>query len=267
MIFMEKVVKVTATDNLKESIKSAVEGLGGFKKFISAGDVVFVKPNCNTTDPFPASSDLEFLKALTDLLYKNGAKLVAIGDSSTITLNTRRVMEQKGLFKLLEMEDPPRICVFEEGKWMVTKIKNSKFKSQVSLPEILTRVDKVIYVPCLKTHKQARFTGALKLSVGFVKPFERISMHLKNLEEKVAEINSVIKCDLVIMDARKCFFNGGPSEGEVREPNFILASKGRVAVDIEGIRIIQGFKGNSLLHLKDPKDLPQIKRALEMGLS
>jgi uncharacterized protein (DUF362 family) len=68
------------------------------------------------------------------------------------------------------------------------------------------------------------------------------------------------------MDARKCFINRGPSEGDVEEPNLIMASTDRVAIDVEGIKIIQGYQGNSLVGI-DPWELPQIKRAIELGLS
>ncbi len=67
------------------------------------------------------------------------------------------------------------------------------------------------------------------------------------------------------MDARKCFINKGPSEGEIREPDLILASEDRIELDIEGIRIIQSFEGNNLKDI-NPEDLIQIKRAREMGL-
>jgi len=124
----------------------------------------------------------------------------------------------------------------------------------------------LILLPCLKTHSYAQFTGALKLSVGFIKPSERVHLHLSHLQEKIAALNKIIHPDLIIMDARKCFIREGPSEGEVKEPNLILASRDRVAIDIEGIKIIQSFEGNSLIGI-DPWELPQIKRAVEFGIS
>lgn len=57
----------------------------------------------------------------------------------------------------------------------------------------------------------------------------------------------------------------GPAEGEARDPNLILASTDRVALDTQGIKIIQKFKGNSLSGI-DPLNLPQIKRAAEFGI-
>jgi len=84
-------------------------------------------------------------------------------------------------------------------------------------------------------------------------------------QEKIAELNTVIDADLIIMDARKCFISRGPMDGEVREPNIILASESRTAIDIEGIKIIKNYEGNSLSGI-EPLYLTQIKRALEIGI-
>ena len=263
---MKKTEKVKITKDLKESIELVVKGLGGFEKYIETGDVVFIKPNFNTADPLPASTDIPFLKAVVELVYDAGAKLVMIGESSTMTMNSKKVMESTGVYELLKMKKPPRIYIFEEGKWVKKNIKGAKYLKTVHIPEITERPDKIIFLPCLKTHKYAQFTGALKLSVAFMKPFERMALHTRNIQEKVAELNTLITPDLVIMDARKCFINEGPSLGDVEEPELILASEGRVAIDIEGIKIIQGYKGNSLKGIK-PEKLPQIEHAMDLGIS
>lgn len=263
---MFKVSKVRVNnENLKESIIKAVNLIGGFESFIHKGDVVFLKPNFNTADPPPASTDIEFLKIIVELIYSFGAKLVMIGDSSTMTLNTRKVMERKGIFDLLEMETPPRIYVLEEEEWSEKEIPMARYLKRVKISSLLERADKLIFLPCLKTHKYAQFTGSLKLSVGLMEPKQRIGLHLSNIQEKIAELNTLVKPTLIIMDARKCFINKGPSSGEVREPNLILASTDRVAIDVEGIKIIQEFKGNSLAGV-NPWELPQIKRAVELKI-
>jgi len=262
---MEKVVKIKVKDNLKETIQKAVEPLGGFKQFVKKGEVVLLKPNFNTADPFPASTDLSFLKAVVELVYECKPKIVMIGDSSTMSLNSRKVMEDIGVFELEKMKRPPRVYVFDERKWVKKKIPKGKFLKEVSVTEYLDRTDKLILLPCLKTHFIAKITASLKLSVGFMKPSQRVGLHVGHVQEKVAELNTLVHPDLIIMDARKCFINRGPSEGELREPELILASTDRVAIDVEGIKIIQSFKGNSLEGI-DPWQFPQIKRALELGI-
>lgn len=262
---MEKVAKIKVEKNLKEAIVKVVDEVGGFRRFVKKGETVLLKLNFNTADPFPASSDPKFIKVLAELIYDYGAKIVMIGDSSTMSMNTRKVMEKLGIFELEEMEKPVRIYVFEDRKWIQKKIPSAKYLKKVSITEFLDRADNLILVPCLKTHSYSQFTGALKLSVGFMKPLERVRLHMRKLQEKIAELNKLINPRLVIMDARKCFITKGPAEGEVRYPNLILASTSRVAIDVEGIKIIQSFPGNSLKGV-DPLQMPQIKRALEMGI-
>ncbi len=260
------VAKIKSAGDLKNEIKKAVDVLGGFAAFIKKGDVVFLKPNFNTADPYPASTDLPFLKAAVELLYEAGAKLVMIGESSTYTLNTRKVLEQRGVFALQEtMATPPRIYVLDELEWVKKEIPNGKYLKSASIPKLLEKADKIVYLPCLKTHSQGRFTASLKLSVGLMKPLERVRLHLRRLEEKVAELNVLIKPDLIIMDARKVFVTDGPSEGQIEAPNLILASNDRVAIDVEGVKILRSYGAKN--HLNMPVwELPQIKRAAELEL-
>jgi uncharacterized protein (DUF362 family) len=262
---MSKVVKIKAVQNLKTAIAKAVNPLGGFSGLINKGEVVLLKPNFNTADPPPASTDLDFLRAVTELVYESGAKIVMIGDSSTMSLNTRKVMGKLGVFELEKMETPPRIYVFDERKWINKTIPGARFLKKVSVTEFLDRADKLILLPNLKTHSLAQFTGSLKLSVGFMKPLQRVGLHFRNTQEKIAELNKIIRPALVVMDARKCFINKGPAEGVVREPGLILASQDRLALDVEGIKIIQGFKGNSLDGI-DPWSITQIRMARDIAI-
>lgn len=262
---MQTVSKIKVNGNLKESIKSVVDALGGGPNFIKSGEKIFLKPNFNTADPYPASSDFEFLKAVIELVYDFGAKQVILGDACTFYQNTKDVLKKKNAYELEKVGPNTKVMNFTEYKWIKKTVPNGKYLKNVSIPEILERVDKLILLPCMKTHSWAQFTGALKLSVGFMKPSERLLLHASHLQEKIAELNLVINPDLIIMDGRKCFITKGPSEGEIREPGVILASKSRVDIDIEGMKIIKGFPGNSLEKI-DPENIIQIKRSRELGI-
>lgn len=262
---MSKVSESKVKQGLKQTIKDCLRELGGIKSFVREGEVVLLKPNFNTADPFPASTDIDFLKSVVEVVYEADPKIVMIGDSSTMSLNTRQVMEELGVFELEKMPAPPRIYVFDERSWHKKKIPDAKYLKRVSISEYVDKADKIILLPCLKTHFQAQFTGSLKLSVGFMKPRERVKFHLMHIQKKIAELNKVIPANLVIMDARKCFISRGPAQGDIREPNLVLASKDRVATDKRGVEIIQSFKGNSLKNI-NPCELTQIKRAEEIGI-
>lgn len=261
---MLSVSKLKVEDNLKLAIEKTVENIGGFGHFIKKGDRVLLKPNFNTADPFPASTDPEFLKIVVGLIYEAGAAEVIIGESSTMALKTRSVMEKLGIFDLAHSMHPaPKIIIFDEGEFITKEIPEGKYLKSASVPEVLDQVDKLILLPCLKTHFLAQFTGSLKISVGFMKKIERLRLHAGHLSEKIAELNLVINPDLIIMDGRKCFITRGPSKGRLEEPGVILASEDRIAIDIEEIKIIQSYEGNSLAGI-DPGEIGQIKRAKEI---
>jgi uncharacterized protein (DUF362 family) len=255
-------VKGRGIKKLKRAIARAVGVLGGFERFIKKGEAVLLKPNFNTDDPFPASTAMDFLEAVIDLVYKCKPKAIIVGDSSTLSMNTRKVMERKGLFRIARRY-LIKVYNFDEYEWR-KKIVNGIYLKKARITEFVDKVDRIILLPCLKTHKNAQLTASLKLSVGFLRPIDRIKLHFAHLEEKVAELNTLIKPDLIIMDARKCFIAGGPARGIVRNPGYILASTDRIAIDVEGAKIIKSFKGNSLQ--SDPWQLPQIKRAIQLGL-
>jgi uncharacterized protein (DUF362 family) len=67
------------------------------------------------------------------------------------------------------------------------------------------------------------------------------------------------------MDGRKSFVTGGPDNGEVVEPNVILASGDRIALDVEGVKILQSYPRENLIQAP-VWEMPVIQRAIELGL-
>jgi len=149
--------------------------------------------------------------------------------------------------------------------WVEVPIEGD-FLHRVTVPRVMYEADRLIYLPCMKTHNFARFTLSLKLSMGFVHPADRLGFHMSNLEQKVAEINLVWQPDLIVMDGRKAFVAGGPEKGELVEPGIILASGDMVAIDVEALKVLQSYPADNRLD-GDPYDLPQIATALKHGLT
>jgi len=258
------VSKVTSADGqgLKGNILKAVDLIGGFSKVVEKDAEILLKPNFNTGDAPPSSSDPDFVKAVIKLLYEHGASKVILGESSMFSLSTRKVLEDTGMLRKAE-EAGAEVAPFDEGKGVKVST-GGKYLRTVSLPERALAAKKLVYVCCMKTHRFAKFTLSLKLAVGFMKPSERMMLHARNLEEKIADLNLVVHPDLVIMDGRKCFINGGPACGELRNPNVVLASGDRIATDVEALKVIKSFEGSSLTD--DPWSYTQIRRAVELGI-
>lgn len=259
------VSKVHVEHDLISSITRGVELIGGLEKVISPGDRVMVKPNFNSPDPYPGSTDLDLLKAVVHLLLEAGAKVIVGDCAGGIWRPTRKVLEKVRALRLLT-ETGVEVIAFEDSSndWVRVKIEGDYLR-EVTVPRSAYEADKMVYLPCMKTHRLARFSLSLKLGVGFMHPGERRALHFRNLEQKVAEINLVWQPDLIIMDGRRSFVSGGPEKGELVEPGVIMASGDLVAIDVEALKILTSYEAKNRL-MPNPFDSPQIVTALRHGL-
>ena len=254
---MKIVSKVKVTNDIKKDVLKAINLAGGFN--IKKGDVVLLKPNYVDDVPYPATTSPDMLKAVVELLFFYGAGKVIIGESSYH--DTREVMTNQGALKVAE-ETGADFYVFDEHDWVEKNIPYNGGK-KVSVPSVFSSVDKVVFLCNLKTHTDARFTGALKHSIGCVKLAER-DPH-SDMENLVPFVASLFSPSLCIIDARKVYVTEGPTCGEIRNPGFVLASTDRIALDVEGLKILKSFKAKNLL-IFEPWDYIAIKRAIELGL-
>lgn len=257
--------RTMAGEDIRASLENVIALLGHLSTAVKRGDRVFIKPNFNSWDPFPASTDLSFLRAVIQVLLEQGAR-VTVGDSAGgIWRPTRNVFHRLGLFRLAR-EMGIEIIAFDDmdDGWVRVRI-NGNYLGAVTVPRPAYEADRIIYLPCARTHNLARFSGALKISVGFMHPGERRALHASHLEQKVAEINLCWQPDLILMDARKAFVSGGPSKGELVAPGMLLASGDLIAIDVEAMKTLLSYPANNRLS-KDPWQSQQIVTAVKHGL-
>ena len=259
------VARVVAGGDIRASIDKVITLLGHLEQVIGRGDKILVKPNFNSPDPFPGSTDLAFLRAVVELILESGAR-VTIGESSGgVWRPTKNVFRKLGLFELARHLDV-ELVAFEDkpDDWVRIRV-DGDYLGSVSVPRSAYEADKMVYLPCMKTHSIAGFTGALKLAVGFMHPGERRALHARHLEQKIAEISLCWQPDLIVMDARKAFVSGGPDKGQLAEPGLVLASGDLVAIDVEAMRALLTYEAKNKL-TADPWQSPQIITALKHGL-
>ncbi len=260
------VSKVRASEDVKTAVARSVELLGGLDKAVRPGDKVLVKPNFNSPDPPPASTDLTFLRSVLELLMDIGAEVVVGESSGGLWRPTSNVVAKLGVPRLLN-EMGVEFVAFDDAdsEWIEVPIEGEHLH-RVTVPKIAYDADRLVYLPCMKTHQYARFALSLKLSMGFVHPAERLSYHFRNLEGKLAENNLAFQPDLILMDGRKAFVSGGPAQGEVADPGIIMASGDMVAIDVEALKVLKSYRAKNRLD-GDPYDLPQIAAAVQHGLT
>jgi uncharacterized protein (DUF362 family) len=259
------VAKVKAKGDIRRPIEQAVALLGNLGQAIGKDDRVLVKPNFNSPDAFPAATDLAFLQAVIELILEAGAKVTIGEGAGAVWRPTRKVFNQRGVpelarrlgVELIAFDDIP-------SDWVQINI-NGDYLSKVIMPRSAYEADKMVYLPCMKTHVLSAFSGATKLVFGFVAPGQRRSFHRGHLQEKLADVTLCWQPDVIIMDGRKAFVTGGPHSGQLVEPDLVLASGDFVAIDVEAMKVLLAYHARNKLPV-DPWRLPQIATALKHGL-
>lgn len=260
--------------DLKEVVREAVGLIGGVGRSLTPGDRVLLKANFNSADPYPASTDLDFLATVVELLRSEGITDLTIAERAGWPwMPTRDVLESLGVFALGRELNVP-VVDLDEGPWMDVKLgPSANWWGAVAYPAALKQFDKIVYLPCMKHHFLAAFTMSLKLIVGLTHPKEMPYLHadfrMGKPEEpmylKMIEMNLPLRPDLIIMDGRRGFVTEGPAKGEVAEPGMVLASADQIALDVEGVKLLQAYPRDNQLRMP-VWDMPVIRRAIELGL-
>ena len=256
-----------AQNTIKTDIQKAVDLIGGFAKAFSSQDRILIKPNFNSDDPPPGSTALDFLEAVIELLREHGYSNISVGEGSgRVWVPTEKVFNNMGLTaKMAEMNIS--LIDLDKSEYADVDI-NGNYLNEIAYPKDLEEFDKVIYLPTMKTHYVAGFSMSLKLVVGLTHLYDRFLLHADNnmfVSQRAAEMAIPIQPDLIIMDGRISFVSGGPAIGLAVNPGVILASGDAVAIDVQGVKLMQNYA--AVNHLTgDPWSLPQIRSAVKHGL-
>ena len=241
-----------------------------------SGDNVALKANFNSSDPFPASTHIDTLHAIIQKLNEANVASLTLAERSGMG-NTRRVLEKMGVFELSDKLGFEVTVLDEENrdKWVKIEKEGTHWVKGFYIPKLFLDSDKVIQTCCLKTHRfGGHFTLSLKNSVGIVAKklpegsYNYMSeLHVSPYQRlMIAEINKHYNVNLVIMDAIKAFITQGPEQGEVVEPNLILASSDRVAIDAVGVAILRNYGVKTNISKGRIFEQEQIKRASELEI-
>lgn len=235
---------------------------------------VLVKPNFNTADAAPGSTHNDTLSQLVYELHERGARAITLGESSGPP-STREVMEQKGIFDLARDGEFSVVNFDEmpESDWVHFPSSGTHWPEGYYLPRQAVNAEYLVSTCCLKTHAFGGvFTMSLKLAVGLTpeqirgeRP-RRIMHRSPDMRRMIAELNAGYKPQLIVLDGVDAFVDGGPSRGEHRRAEVIIAGTDRIAVDAVGIAVLKDLGSNDAIMGRRIFEQEQIARAVELGL-
>jgi uncharacterized protein (DUF362 family) len=262
------------TRDRAQGVRRALALLGGAPVH---GLDVLLKPNFNSSDPAPASTHPDTLRALIEALREMGAGAITIADRSGMG-NTRQVMERLGTFNLAAELGCDTLVFDELGKpdeWVLVRTEGDHWRDGFPVPHRLLEAGAVVQTCCLKPHRfGGHFTLSLKNSVGMVGKhmgsggYNYMSELHNSIYQRlmIAEINAVYQPAMVLMDAVEAFIDNGPESGTRVWGEAILAGVDRVALDAAGLALLRmlGYAGVASSGPVFAQE--QIARAVELGL-
>jgi uncharacterized protein (DUF362 family) len=225
------VLSVSEGKDYMQITKSAIDALGGMKRFVKAGDIVLVKPNIgwDRKPEFAATTHPLVVKTIVEECLKAGAKRVKVFDNPCN--EPRRSYENSGIPAALKGIDNVEMKQMEEERYKKVKLNGVALKEWEIYGEALS-ANVIINVPIAKHHSLTRLTLACKNIMGIMGG-NRGYIH-RDIEDALADMNSVVKSQLTIIDATRILTNHGPSGGSLRDVKVldkVIASTDMVAAD------------------------------------
>lgn len=263
----KSLVAVAGEGDVKNMVREAVSMLGGFEKTGIRNKTVLVKPNVVSSRRNPTTTNPELVRAVVSLLYEEGASTVYVGDMSALrTLPTSRNMKKTGIGKAAA-EAGARVLFLEDYDYTTVTLSKARYIKEVAVSDWIFKVDRIINLPVVKTHRSARYSICMKNLIGTTHAGQRpYLVDVKHWEEIVAEINLAYRPDLNIVDGTTIMVEGGPWSGEARRTNCVIASGDRIAADIVGLGLIKAFGLSKHVAGRNVWDMGQIRRAVEAGI-
>lgn len=234
--------------------EQAINALGGMKRFVSRGDVVWVKPNIGW-DRKPetgADTNPDVVATIVRLCFDAGAKTVKVGDHPCDVAEKTYVAS--GIADAAR-EAGAKVVFLDKTRFKEAKIGGELVKTIPVYPEIIES-DLVINVPIVKHHRLAGLTMCMKNYMGVID--KRSTFH-QAIAPSLADLTRFMKPRLCILDATRMLKANGPKGGKLEDVEAkwtLAAGVDIVALDAWGAEVIG----------RKPTDIDSIVKGQEYGL-
>jgi uncharacterized protein (DUF362 family) len=235
--------------------KKALDALGGISRFVKKGQRVILKPNMSftRTPEFGATTHPQVVATVAQACVEAGAQQVLVLDH---TLHRAELcLERTGIREACKDIPGVHVLALQERKFFrEIKIPQGKVLERVEVMKEVLDSPVLINIPVAKSHSATGVSMGIKGLMGLI--WDREIFHSQvNMNQALADLATIIKPQLTILDATRALTSGGPGgPGEVKKPNLIIAGIDPVAVDSYGVSVVpwygQTFKGRQVEHLQ-----------------
>jgi uncharacterized protein (DUF362 family) len=238
-------------------VRRSLAAFGGIEKFVPKGANVVIKPNICVayhTYEYAATTNPWVVGALVKSCLEAGASRVQVMDFP-FGGTAQEAYGKSGIDEQVKAAGGE--MVFMPGfKYVSADIPQGKDLKKTKVFGDVMKADVLINVPIAKTHSLARLTLGMKNLMGLIK--DRSAIHI-NLGQRLADITSLFRPTLTVVDAVRILVANGPTGGnldDVKQLDTVIVSPDIVAADSYATTLF-GMR---------PEDIAYIPAAAAMGL-
>ena len=224
----------------------------------AGGKRVLLKPNAGrvalpgagvTTHP-------DVVAAAIDAFREAGAE-VAVGESPIVGVDVREAFEATGIAAVAAQRGCPLIDMDRRRFVEVPVPEGRAIRSLRVCPEVL-EFDLLVSLPVMKTHMHTGVTLAVKNMKGCLWRRSKVELHMlpaidgsdeKPIDVAIADLSSVLRADLAVIDGTVGMEGLGPSAGRAKPLGAVVVSTDPFAADAVACRLM-GTEAEWIPHLR-----------------
>ncbi len=219
---------------------------------IPKGSRICLKPNLVVASPADggATTHPEIVEGAIQYLQSHGFDSITIAEGSWVGDRTDRAFKRCGYTDLSKRYQVPLI---DTQKLSYDSVYTDDYNLKIC--DCMSEFDVLVNMPVLKGHCQTWYTGALKNLKGCIPNSEKRRFHSEGLHEPIAQLNTVLRQDFIIMDG----ICGDPTFEEGGSPSDmhrILFCTDPVLLDSYAVTLLN----------MEPEEVPYITRSAELGV-
>jgi uncharacterized protein (DUF362 family) len=281
---MKPVVSLIKGEDAEESLREAMEHLGGMESVVPAGARVLIKPNLTAALPpeTGAACDLKIVRGLVRMALRAGASIVVVAEG--IGTGTTSLKDVKGLAEIGTTQGV-EVVDLNDAPTQPVRVKDPLRVEKFDVPRAILESQVLINLAKLKVHPSAVFSLGMKNLMGalpgrtFYRPTEARALGyptpilpgggkkvfhdlirdhgFEAMQEAFVDLNSAIRSHLCLIDGLHAMEGpGAPVRGKPVKMDLLICGRDLVAVEAVGMAVM-GF---------DPDSFSYLKKAVGKGL-
>jgi uncharacterized protein (DUF362 family) len=248
-------VAVVMGDDYGQNAAKAVELLGGIGRFGPKNARVLILANVQSSHPGTFTNP-EVVRTAIRLSKEAGAKEINL-----VSLLALKNWESTGLARVAAEEGAGlKLIDRDDANFKVVPVPAGKGLAEARILNVFYDHDVFINMPVTKDHAGNKFTGTMKNLMGLNAPTSNRTFHKENwqtdagaiehLDQCIADLNTVVKPTLNIVDATEIITTNGPfGPGEILKTKKVVAGVDRVAIDAY-CASLRGLRGDDIIMIK-----------------